>query len=96
MQRDCWAEWLARCRSGGDAEDRRRGLEGLTQRRDRILDTSGLSEGERVLDVGCGEGLIGSGALERGAAEIGFSDISDDLLASCRLYSVKPEAPRPT
>ncbi len=35
-----------------------------------------------VLDVGCGEGLIGFGALARGAAVV-FSDISEDLLRFC-------------
>jgi len=34
--------------------------------------------------VGCGEGLIGFGALERGAGHVVFSDISDDLLDFCR------------
>jgi arsenite methyltransferase len=37
-----------------------------------------------LLDVGCGEGLIGFGALERDAAHIVFSDISEDLLDFCR------------
>jgi arsenite methyltransferase len=39
-----------------------------------------------VLDLGCGEGLIGFGALdrlsERGA--VIFSDVSDALVARCR------------
>jgi ubiquinone/menaquinone biosynthesis C-methylase UbiE len=36
-----------------------------------------------VLDVGCGDGLIGLGALERGASVI-FSDISQACLDDCR------------
>ena len=59
-------------------------LEGLTSVRDKVLDRSGLVEGETLLDVGCGEGLIGFGALERGAGHVVFSDISDDLLDFCR------------
>jgi SAM-dependent methyltransferase len=59
-------------------------LEGLAHVRDAVLDRSGLSEGETLLDVGCGEGLIGFGALERGAGQVVFSDISDDLLDFCR------------
>jgi ubiquinone/menaquinone biosynthesis C-methylase UbiE len=59
-------------------------LEGLVRVRDAVLDRSGLSEGETLLDVGCGEGLIGFGALERGAGHVVFSDISDDLLDFCR------------
>jgi arsenite methyltransferase len=52
--------------------------------RDKVLERSGLAEGETLLDVGCGEGMIGFGALERGAGHVVFSDISDDLLGFCR------------
>ena len=34
--------------------------------------------------MGCGEGLIAFGALERGAGTVTFSDISSDLLELCR------------
>ena len=52
--------------------------------RDKVLDRAGLAAGETLLDVGCGEGMIGFGALERGAGHVVFSDISDDLLDFCR------------
>jgi arsenite methyltransferase len=58
--------------------------EELVPLRDKVLDRSGLTEGEALLDVGCGEGMIGFGALERGAEHVVFSDISDDLLDFCR------------
>jgi arsenite methyltransferase len=83
-QRDRWAEWLARFRSDGDPEQQRLGFERLARWRDRVLDNAGLTEGETLLDVGCGEGLIGFGALERGAGTVVFSDISQDLLDFCR------------
>jgi arsenite methyltransferase len=82
--RDRWAEWLAERRYGGDSEQRHRGTEQLAQWRDTVLDNARLSEGETLLDVGCGEGLIGFGALERGAGTVIFSDISQDLLDFCR------------
>jgi ubiquinone/menaquinone biosynthesis C-methylase UbiE len=69
-------------RFGGD--DRRGALEALGKVRDRVLDRAELREGETLLDVGCGDGLIAFGALERGAAHVIFSDISDDLLDVCR------------
>jgi arsenite methyltransferase len=59
-------------------------LKGLAHLRDKVLDRAGLNEGETLLDVGCGEGMIGFGALERGAGHVVFSDISDDLLDFCR------------
>ncbi len=81
--KDRWAEWLAHRRYGGDTEKHRRGLDELTQWRDRLLDNARVSEGETLLDVGCGEGLVGFGALERGAGTVVFSDISQDLLDFC-------------
>jgi SAM-dependent methyltransferase len=82
--RDRWAEWLAERRFGGDAEVRADVLEKLARTRDEVLDRAELREGETLLDVGCGEGLIGFGALERGAGTVIFSDISADLLDLCR------------
>jgi arsenite methyltransferase len=58
--------------------------EHLVPVRDKVLDRAALAEGETLLDVGCGEGMIGFGALERGAGHVVFSDISDDLLDVCR------------
>jgi ubiquinone/menaquinone biosynthesis C-methylase UbiE len=81
--RDQWAEWLAERRFGGDPEIRRRFSENLAQRADKVLAYAELAEGETLLDVGCGEGLIGFRALERGAGMVIFSDISQDLLDLC-------------
>jgi arsenite methyltransferase len=82
--RDIWAEWLAERRYGGDPDVRRRMREHLVPVRDNVLDRAGLEASETLLDVGCGEGMIGFGALERGAGHVIFSDISDDCLAFCR------------
>src|SRR6059036_1622811 len=82
--RDIWAQWLAVHRYGGDPEVRARMLEETREFREKVLDRAALAEGETLLDVGCGEGLIGFGALERGAGHVVFSDISDDLLDFCR------------
>jgi SAM-dependent methyltransferase len=81
--KDCWAEWLAERRFGGDPDIRERWLAVLAAKRDRVLDGAELATGGTLLDVGCGEGLIGFGALERGAGEVIFSDISQDLLDLC-------------
>ncbi len=83
-KRDIWAEWLAVHRYGGDPEMRRQMLKAMAIFRDKVLDRAGLAEGETLLDVGCGEGLIGFGAVERGAGHVVFSDISDDCLEFCR------------
>lgn len=84
MPQDRWARWLAERRYGGDADVRRVLTGRLERRRDDVLDRARLVPGETLLDVGCGEGLIAFGALERGAGTVVFSDVSDDLLAFCR------------
>jgi arsenite methyltransferase len=58
--------------------------------RDRVLDNARIREGDVVLDVGCGDGLIGFGALERvgTAGRVVFSDVSQQLLDTCREIAV--------
>jgi arsenite methyltransferase len=80
---DRWAEWLRVRRTGGSPEERRATLERLAPVRDRVLDDAQVAAGDLLLDVGCGDGLIGLGALDRGARVI-FSDVSEELLADCR------------
>lgn len=52
--------------------------------RERVLDNAEPVQDRVVLDVGCGEGLVAFGALERGARRVLFADISRDLLDFCR------------
>src|SRR5207244_6902809 len=83
---DPWAEWLRRRRHGGDEEALERTLASLVPVRDRVLANAAVSEGQTLLDVGCGDGLIGFGALELVGAtgQVIFSDVSPELLADCR------------
>ena len=81
---DRWAEWILERRFGGDADAAERSLAALREVRDRVLDRSELRPGETLLDVGCGDGLIAFGALERGAGRVIFCDVSTDLLGVCR------------
>lgn len=78
---DRWAQWLLERRF--DGQDRQATLRYLGGIRDRVLDNADVSSGETLLDVGCGDGLIGFGGLDRGAAQVVFSDVSQDLLDSC-------------
>jgi arsenite methyltransferase len=88
---DCWADWIRTRRTGGDAELEARVLEQLAAVRDRVLDCAELRPGERLLDAGCGNGLIGFGALDRGAGEVIFTDISTALLDDCRKLAAAAE-----
>lgn len=83
---DRWAAWLASRRHGDDPEQLRRTLTYLAPIRDRVIANADLTAGDRVLDVGCGDGLIAFAALEAVGADgsVIFSDISADLLQRCR------------
>ena len=84
--RDKWADWLLERRHGGDAQALEATVRGLGPVRDRVLDGARVHEGDVVLDVGCGDGLIAFGALERVGknGRVIFSDVSRDLLDRCR------------
>jgi arsenite methyltransferase len=83
---DRLARWLLHDRHGGDAAARERLLAQLAPIRDRMLDGAELGGDETVLDLGCGDGLIGFGALERLSARgvVIFSDVSAPLVQRCR------------
>ena len=93
VQEDPWAAWLL----AGRRRDAGRGQGALVKRlswvRDRVLEGAALREGDTLLDVGTGDGLVALAGLERvgpGGAVI-FSDISEALLEHCR-GAVAPEA----
>jgi len=78
---DMWSQWLLQRRFGGDPERMKRMVDFLYPVREKILSHVQLSAGGTLLDVGCGDGLIAFGALEKlPACHVIFSDISDDLL----------------
>ena len=81
-QRDRWARWLLEHRHGGDPEELARQLPNLEEFRRRVLENAEIREGDVVLDVGTGDGLIGFGALELvgESGRVIFSDVSEDLL----------------
>ncbi|WP_176730842.1 class I SAM-dependent methyltransferase [Micromonospora mirobrigensis] len=86
MATDKWAQWLL-TRRDGDSEDlRARYALDLAAFRDGVLDGAGLAADDVLLDVGCGTGLIGFGALERLGPDgrVIFSDVSRDVLDECR------------
>jgi arsenite methyltransferase len=77
----CWAEWVLRRKFAGEP-DQQRALDRLRSVRDQVLDHADVADGNVLLDVGAGDGLIAFGALETVGAggRVIFSDISQDLL----------------
>ncbi len=84
--RDRWADWLLERRDGGDPEIKRAFLDFIAPVRDRVLDKADLSDGETLLDVGAGDGLIAFGAVELVGAggRVIFGDVSQYLLEHSR------------
>ena len=81
LQQDIWSKWLLNRRFGGDPERLTHVLDYLYPVRDKVLSHINLDGGRTLLDVGCGDGLIAFGALEKfESGQVIFSDISDDLL----------------
>ena len=80
-KRDCWADWVTRMRPGSESEN---SDHPHWRWRDRVLDAAEPIVSQTVLDVGCGEGLVAFGALDRGAREVVFVDVSENLLEFCR------------
>ena len=82
---DMWSRWLLNRRFGGDPQRLQEMLDWLYPVRDKVLSHVMLREGETLLDIGCGDGLIAFGALEKfPTGRVIFSDISDDLLQQAR------------
>jgi arsenite methyltransferase len=85
MGQDIWSRWLLHRRFGGDPQRLQTVLNYLYPVRDNVLDHANFAEGETLLDVGCGDGLIGFGALDRvKTGQVIFSDISPELLNHVR------------
>src|SRR5262245_47455049 len=82
---DQWSAWIVERRFGGDERRARAMLEELGRVRDQIVDYAQLKPGHRLLDVGCGDGLIGFGPRAREpACSVIFSDVSKRLVDQCR------------
>jgi arsenite methyltransferase len=90
-QLDQWAEWLVRARFAGWSDDQvAEALEELGRKRDRVLDGARIEQGDAVVDVGAGTGLLTLGALERVGpdGDVLAVDISVDALDELRAHTL--------
>jgi ubiquinone/menaquinone biosynthesis C-methylase UbiE len=85
---DKWADWLLNKRFGGNRENKKMFLESLYPIRDKIISNADVNQGETVLDIGCGDGLIGVALMEKVGKDgrVIFNDISKELLEVCKTY----------
>jgi len=79
---DRWATWILERRFGGDPGLAEASMRQLGPVRSRVLEGAAIREGDVVLDVGAGDGLIAFGALQLvgKSGKVIFGDISQDLL----------------
>lgn len=79
---DEWSKWLFFTRFGGDTNRKNSLLAHYYYPiRDKVLRNARLSDHDTLLDVGCGEGIIGFGAIEKSeTCHVVFCDISQYLL----------------
>lgn len=85
LQGDIWSRWLLEKRFGGDEKQMQAVLKLLYPVRDKILARASLRDGDIMLDLGCGDGLIAFGALnDTKDVSVIFNDISKDLLDYAR------------
>jgi arsenite methyltransferase len=83
---DKWSRWLLETRFGGDEKIAELSLRMLKQIRDALLERAALKDGQVLLDVGAGDGLIAFGALEKlgPSGRVILADISRPLLDQAR------------
>jgi arsenite methyltransferase len=85
--RDMWARWVLEKRSAGsDPTQIEKGRTVVEKFRDRVLADADVHEGDVLLDVGTGDGLVGFAALPLvgEAGRVIFSDVSEQLVEHCR------------
>jgi ubiquinone/menaquinone biosynthesis C-methylase UbiE len=90
---DRWSTWLLHTRFAGDPERKRVFEEYLFPVRDRVLANGVVRDGDVLLDVGAGDGLIAFGAipLVGASGKVIFSDVSQDLLDHARVLADQME-----
>jgi hypothetical protein len=60
---DRWARWVLQRRDAGDVQVRRHGAALPAAYRDGVLDRATVTDGDVLLDVGAGDGLIATAYL---------------------------------
>lgn len=88
---DLWSQWLLERRHAGDAEYER-AMRALVERYvERALDGARLEPGQKIADVGAGEGLLALRAIERagGALTVLLTDVSETMLHHARARAIE-------
>lgn len=81
-----WSDWLNKTRfSHLTDEQKAQTLNWLLAVRDLLLSSANIQNGQKIIDIGCGTGLLGFGVLEKfgGNVDVIFSDKFEDCIIEC-------------
>lgn len=91
-----WTQWLRETRFSYMTEEQKsQTLNWLIAVRDLLIQRAEVKKGDRIIDLGCGTGLMGFGILEkfRDDVEIIFSDKFEDCINECSDFLKKLNIP---
>lgn len=82
VEDDIWSEWLLQHRFGEDKEYAEGARAVIAGYADRVLDFAELKEGQSLLDIGSGEGLVPFRAIDRigSSLKVTITDVSVPML----------------
>jgi arsenite methyltransferase len=97
MATDKWLDWIVNRRYGGDKKQAEESMKQMNMLRDKIIGDASIKDGDIVLDIGTGDGLLGFGALEKVGpnGKVIFSDISESCVEACKEIYSSMESPNP-
>lgn len=84
-----WTDWLNKTRFSYMTEiQRAQTLNWLISVKDTLIENANIKAGDKIIDIGCGTGLMGFGVLEnfQDSVEIIMSDKFEDCLIECENF----------
>ena len=81
-----WTQWLSETRfSHMDEIQKEQTFRWLFALRDVVISNAGIKNNDKIIDIGCGTGLLSFGVLEKfqDNVELIFSDKFEDCLVEC-------------
>ncbi len=91
-----WTQWLKETRFSYMTEEQKsQTLNWLIAIRNILIERAGIQKGDKIIDLGCGTGLMGFGVLEKfkDEVEIIFSDKFEDCIKECSEFLEKLNIP---
>lgn len=91
-----WTSWLSETRfSHMDEVQKQQTFNWLFAIRDIVITKAGINTNDKIIDLGCGSGLLGFGILEKyqDSVELIFSDKFQDCIDECQKLLTQCDSP---